>query len=65
MTLLAAFFFSFAVILMVVIGMAVGVLNGRPAIRGSCGGLNGAGCEHCSKDCATKRRKSREKLYEH
>ena len=39
---------SFLVILLVIAGMSVGVLNGRRAISGSCGGLNSGGCELCS-----------------
>ncbi|MBT8092307.1 MAG: DUF539 domain-containing protein [Gammaproteobacteria bacterium] len=39
---------SFIIILLVITGMSVGVLNGRRAISGSCGGLNGGGCELCS-----------------
>ena len=39
---------SFIVILLVIAGMSVGVINGRRAISGSCGGLNGGGCELCS-----------------
>ena len=39
---------SFAVLLLVILGMAVGVLNGRRAISGSCGGLAGGRCELCS-----------------
>ena len=44
MTLLLSFF----VILFVIAGMAIGVMNGRKAISGSCGGLNGGRCELCS-----------------
>jgi hypothetical protein len=43
--------FSFAIILAVIAGMSIGVLNGRKAISGSCGGLNGGGCELCSGKC--------------
>ena len=39
---------SFVVILFVIAGMAIGVMNGRRAISGSCGGLNGGRCELCS-----------------
>ena len=46
---------SFIVILLVITGMSVGVLNGRRAIKGSCGGLNGGGCELCSGNCRNKR----------
>lgn len=51
---------SFAVMLLVIGGMSIGVMNGRNAISGSCGGLNGGGCELCSGHC-DKRNKSREK----
>lgn len=46
---------SFIVILLVIAGMSVGVMNGRRAISGSCGGLNGGGCELCSGNCKKKR----------
>ena len=39
---------SFFVILFVIAAMAIGVMNGRKAISGSCGGLNGGRCELCS-----------------
>ena len=45
---LTTLLFSFLIILLVITGMSVGVLNGRRAISGSCGGLNGGGCELCS-----------------
>ncbi len=48
---------SFIVILLVIAGMSVGVMNGRRAISGSCGGLNGGRCELCSGNCKSKRRK--------
>jgi hypothetical protein len=48
---------SFIVILLVIAGMSIGVINGRRAISGSCGGLSGGGCELCSGNC----RKNREK----
>ena len=47
-TFLATVAVSFFTILLVIIGMSIGVLNGRKAISGSCGGLNGGGCELCS-----------------
>ena len=50
--------FSFIIILLVITGMSVGVMNGRKAISGSCGGLNGGGCELCSGkgNCRRKRK---------
>ena len=42
---------SFAIILAVIAVMSVGVLNGRKAISGSCGGLNNGRCELCSGNC--------------
>ncbi len=50
---------SFIVLLLVIAGMGVGVLNGRRAISGSCGGLNGGRCELCSGNCEDKRRKGK------
>lgn len=42
---------SFVILLLVVAGMAIGVMFGRAPIKGSCGGLNNAGinesCEIC------------------
>jgi hypothetical protein len=48
---------SFVVILLVIAGMSVGVMNGRRAISGSCGGLNGGGCELCSGRGQCKRKR--------
>ncbi len=39
---------SFVVFAIVVGAMAIGVMAGREPIKGSCGGLNGKGCELCS-----------------
>ena len=49
---------SFVVILLVIAGMSIGVLNGRKAISGSCGGVAGGGCELCSGKgrCKNKRK---------
>jgi hypothetical protein len=49
---------SFIVILLVITGMSIGVMNGRKAISGSCGGLNGGGCELCTGkgNCRNKRK---------
>jgi hypothetical protein len=51
MTLITTLFITFAVMLSVIAAMAIGVMNGRRPIRGSCGGLNGGGCELCSGKC--------------
>lgn len=58
--LLTTLLLSFVVILLVITGMSIGVMNGRRAISGSCGGLNGGGCELCSGSgrCKNKNRKS-------
>ena len=53
-TELITLFFSFAVMLLVIVGMSVGVMNGRKAISGSCGGLTSGGCELCSGKCRKK-----------
>lgn len=47
-SIILTFVISFVVILLVIAGMSVGVMNGRRAISGSCGGLNGGRCELCS-----------------
>ena len=41
------FVLAFAVFGLAITGMALGVMLGRPALRGSCGGAAG-GCELCS-----------------
>lgn len=45
---------SFFILLLVVAGMAIGVIFGREPIKGSCGGLNNVGvdssCELCGGD---------------
>ena len=43
------FLISFFIIGIALIGMAIGVIAGRPAIKGSCGGLNQVGL---NSDCA-------------
>lgn len=57
-TIITTLLFSFIIILLVITGMSVGVINGRRAISGSCGGLNGGGCELCSGkgQCRNKRK---------
>ena len=51
MTLRTTVIITFAVMLSVIGAMAIGVMNGRKPISGSCGGLNGGGCELCSGKC--------------
>jgi len=51
MTFLPTLGITFAVLLAVIGAMAIGVMNGRKPISGSCGGLNGGGCELCSGKC--------------
>jgi len=51
MTLLPTLLVTFAVLLAVIAAMAIGVMNGRRPISGSCGGLNAGGCELCSGNC--------------
>ena len=50
---MSIFIATFIIISIAVIGMAVGVLLGRPAIKGSCGGLNQVGLEgSCGGVCS-------------
>ncbi len=58
MTLLVTFVFTFAIVLLVIGLMAIGVINGRKPISGSCGGLSSGGCALCSgKGCKDEARK--------
>jgi hypothetical protein len=54
MQLLPTLLLTFAMLLAVIAAMAIGVMNGRKPISGSCGGLNGGGCELCSGKCRRK-----------
>lgn len=49
---------SFVIMLLVIAGMSIGVMNGRKAISGSCGGVAGGGCELCTGkgQCRNKRK---------
>jgi len=55
MIVLTTILLSFLFILLMIVAMSIGVLNGRRAISGSCGGLNGASCELCSRRCRKRR----------
>jgi hypothetical protein len=55
MTILVTFLLTFAVLLAVIGGMAIGVMNGRAPIAGSCGGLNSGKCELCTGNGNCKR----------
>jgi len=50
-TILITMLLSFVVIAVVIAAMGIGVMAGRKPIKGSCGGLNGGGCELCSGRC--------------
>jgi hypothetical protein len=52
---------SFVIMLLVIAGMSIGVMNGRKAISGSCGGIAGGGCELCTGkgQCRNKRKTAR------
>jgi len=49
------FLITFAVIAIVIFIMAIGVMFGRQAIKGSCGGANSADCV-CTEKCDRRRR---------
>lgn len=55
MSLLPTLLITFAVLLAAIAAMAIGVMNGRKPISGSCGGLNGGRCELCSGNGSCKR----------
>ena len=55
--MIGTFIAVFSVLMLVVIGMAVGVLFGRAPIKGSCGGLANVGVERacgCTDVCANE-----------
>ncbi len=56
---MALFIVTFSIMLLAVVGMAVGVLFGRSPIAGSCGGLNAVNdsgeCGACSRPCSARR----------
>ncbi len=41
---MTVFLMTFAVVAVIVAMMAIGVMFGRPAIKGSCGGVGGSEC---------------------
>ena len=54
------FIITFFVLLVVVVAMAVGVIFGRGAIKGSCGGINNidgleSACDFCSQPCEKRK----------
>ena len=55
MTTVLTAILSFLIFATVIAAMAIGVIAGRAPIKGSCGGLNGRGCELCSGQCRKKR----------
>ena len=61
-SLLVTVLISFIVMLLVIAGMAVGVMNGRKAISGSCGGLGGGRCELCSGRHKCRKARSEEPI---
>lgn len=56
---MALFIVTFSMMLLAVVGMAVGVIFGRSPIAGSCGGLNAVNasgeCQACSRPCSARR----------
>ncbi|MDH4125284.1 MAG: (Na+)-NQR maturation NqrM [Gammaproteobacteria bacterium] len=51
MTLLITLLLAFIIISAMLALMSIGVIAGRKPIKGSCGGINGQGCELCSDAC--------------
>lgn len=57
---MGTFIAVFVVLMLVVIGMSVGVIFGRPPLKGSCGGLGNVGVERacgCTDVCANEEQK--------
>ena len=58
--MLEIFVITFVILLVVVVAMAVGVIFGRGAIKGSCGGINNidgldSACDMCSEPCEKRK----------
>jgi hypothetical protein len=51
MTMLVTLLLAFLIISAMLALMSIGVIAGRNPIKGSCGGINGQGCELCSGEC--------------
>lgn len=52
--MMSIFITTFIIMAIAIIGMAIGVILGRPAIKGSCGGLNQVGLAgSCSGACSS------------
>jgi len=52
---MSIFIASFIILTIAVMAMAIGVILGRPAIKGSCGGLNQVGLSgSCGGACSTE-----------
>lgn len=54
---MGTFIAVFVVLMLVVIGMGIGVIFGRPPLKGSCGGLGNVGVERacgCTDVCANE-----------
>lgn len=52
---MATFILGFIIIVISIAGLAVGVLFGRPALRGSCGGLSCGTSPACTACTARKK----------
>jgi len=50
------FFVTFAIIAVVIALMAIGVMFGRGAIKGTCGGVNNGGECLCTQKCEKRRK---------
>lgn len=53
---MTTFFITFAAIAIMICLMAVGVMFGRKAIKGSCGGVNNGGECICVQKCEKRRK---------
>lgn len=57
---MSIFFITFAVFILVIAGMAIGVIFHRKSITGSCGGLSAMGIEKecdCPEPCDARKRR--------
>lgn len=52
---MSVFLITFAVMVLAVLGMSIGVITGRRELKGSCGGLNNGGDCPCARQDACEK----------
>ena len=65
---MSEFFLTFVILLVLLAGMAIGVMRGRKPLAGTCGGLNnlgiGGACEICGGDTSKCEEQPKGRFYD-